>query len=442
MSITLLALFMVFMAVGAPLAIALGVASIGSLVIFTDIPLSLIIQSMYSSMNSFIMVAVPLFILTGILMDEGGVAEKIFNFANALVGWSHGGLGNVTVVSSVIFAGMSGSSVADVASVGRISISAMSKNGYPLGYASALALITSMLATIIPPSILMVIAASVANISIGQALFAGVIPGLIVATVFMLYNYYYCRKNHVGTKVPFSFRNLGRQFVIAIPALMVPIILLGGMLSGWFTPTEAAAVSVLYTLFVAMFVYRNICFNQLPRIFFQTCKLTGTILFIAVTAKPAGWIFEFDGASGHGRNHDRGHHAVAAGDHADHLRVPDPGRHVHGRHRGHLHPGPHPAADGDRGAHRPGLLRRVPRDRPRARAGDAAGRRLPLCYGQRDWAVARSVDQGLHAVDDPDGDRAPDLHLFPRGRHGADRLVFLVGMRGQDMRMCSREVIR
>jgi len=229
------------------------------------------------------------------LMDEGGVAEKIFNFANALVGWSHGGLGNVTVLSGVIFAGMSGSSVADVASVGRISISAMSKNGYPLGYASALALITSMLATIIPPSILMVIAGSVANISIGQALFAGVIPGLIVAGVFMLYNYYHCRKNHIGTKVHFELKNLGRQFVIAIPALLVPVILLGGMLSGWFTPTEAAAIAVFYTLIISVLVYKNINPRQLPNIFFRTCKLTGTILFIAVTAKPAAWIFEFDG---------------------------------------------------------------------------------------------------------------------------------------------------
>jgi tripartite ATP-independent transporter DctM subunit len=295
MSLTLLAIFMGLMVAGVPLAVGLGVASVASLVVFTDVPVSLIIQSMYSSMNSFIMVAVPLFILTGILMDEGGVAEKIFNFANALVGWSHGGLGNVTILSSVIFAGMSGSSVADVASVGRISISAMSKNGYPLGYASALAVITSILATIIPPSILMVIAGSVANISIGQALFAGVVPGFIVAASFMVYNYYYCRKHHVGAKVTFDFGNLGRHFVVAIPALLVPVILLGGMLSGWFTPTEAAAIAVLYTLFISIFVYRSITFRQLPRIFFQTTKITGTILFIAVTAKPAGWIFEYDG---------------------------------------------------------------------------------------------------------------------------------------------------
>jgi tripartite ATP-independent transporter DctM subunit len=295
MSLTLLALFMGLMVVGVPLAVGLGIASVATLMVFTDVPVSLIIQSMYSSMNSFIMVAVPLFILTGILMDEGGVAEKIFNFANALVGWSHGGLGNVTVLSSIIFAGMSGSSVADVASVGRISISAMTKNGYPLGYASALAVITSVLATIIPPSILMVIAGSVANISIGQALFAGVVPGLMVAGAFMIYNYYYCRKNHTGVKVAFDLKNLGRQFIIAIPALLVPVILLGGMLSGWFTPTEAAAIAVLYTLIISIFVYKSIKFSQLPKIFFQTTKITGTILFIAVTAKPAGWIFEYDG---------------------------------------------------------------------------------------------------------------------------------------------------
>ena len=299
MSIALIIIFLVLVFFGTPLAVSLGIASVATLAIFTDIPLSLIIQSMFSSMNSFLMVAVPLFILAGILMDEGKVAEKIFNFANSLVGWSHGGLGNVTVLSSIIFAGMSGSSVADVASVGKISINAMRKNGYPTEYATSLALITSMLATIIPPSILMVIAGSVANISIGQALVAGIVPGLLVAGVFMSYNYYYCRKNHIGTKVEFSLKNLAKQFTIAIPALMVPIILLGGMLSGYFTPTEAAGIAVLYTFIVSLFIYKSINYRQLPNILFRTAKITGTILFIAVTAKPAGWIFEFDGLPVH-----------------------------------------------------------------------------------------------------------------------------------------------
>lgn len=299
MSITLLIIFGILMYFGVPLAVAMGTASVATLVMYTNIPVNLIIQSMFSSMNSFIMVAVPLFILAGILMDEGGVADKIFGFANALVGWSHGGLGNVTVLSSVIFAGMSGSSVADVASVGKISISAMKKNGYPLDYATSLSLITSMLATIIPPSILMVVAASVANISIGKALFAGVVPGLLIAAVFMAYNYYYCRRYKIGTKVPFNLTNLGKKFFVAIPALLVPVILLGGMLSGYFTPTEAAGIAVLYTMIVSMLVYKTIKLKQLPNILFRTAKMTGTILFIAVTAKPAGWIFEYDGLPAH-----------------------------------------------------------------------------------------------------------------------------------------------
>ncbi len=295
MSLTLLVLFSVLMILGIPLAVSLGIASVLVMLIYTDIPLNLITQSMFSSMNSFIMVAVPLFILSGIIMDEGGVADKIFRFANALLGWSRGGLGNVTIFSSIIFAGMSGSSVADVASVGRISISAMTKNNYPVGYATALALITSMLATIIPPSILMVIAASVANISIGQALFAGIIPGVVISAVFMIFNYAVCKKNNYGTVVRFNYRFLFRVFIQAIPALLAPMILLGGMLTGYFTPTEAAAIAVLYTLIISLFVYRNIKIGQLPEIFYRTAKMTGTILFIAVTAKPAGWIFEYDG---------------------------------------------------------------------------------------------------------------------------------------------------
>ena len=138
MSLILLLVFAVLMILSVPLASALGIASVFVLFFYSDIPLHLITQSMFSSMNSFMMVAVPLFILSGIIMDEGGVADRIFRFANALLGWSRGGLGNVTVFSSIIFAGMSGSSVADVASVGKISISAMTKNKYPLGYATAL----------------------------------------------------------------------------------------------------------------------------------------------------------------------------------------------------------------------------------------------------------------------------------------------------------------
>ncbi|WP_085522685.1 TRAP transporter large permease [Tuberibacillus sp. Marseille-P3662] len=295
MSIFLIMLFFVLMFFGIPIAVSLGIASVFTIVLFTDVPISLIIQSMYSSMNSFIMVAVPLFILAGMLMDEGGIAERIFDFAKNVVGWITGGLGHVNILANLIFAGMAGSSVAEVASIGKLSINAMTRNHYPLRYATGITLAASMLATIIPPSILMVIAASVAGVSVGKALIGGLIPGLIVAIAFMIFNYFYSKKHQYGKHIPFDFKQLISSFVKALPALLAPVVLLGGILSGYFTPTEAAAIAVLYTLVVSLFIYKIMSFKQLPDVFFRTAKLSGTILFIAVTAKPASWIFEYDG---------------------------------------------------------------------------------------------------------------------------------------------------
>jgi tripartite ATP-independent transporter DctM subunit len=295
MSIFLLILFFVLMFIGIPIASALGIAVVGTILIFTDVPISIVIQSMYSSMNSFLMVAVPLFILAGMIMDEGGIAEKIFDFSKSIVGWMTGGLGQVNILASLIFAGMAGSSVADIASTGRLTTNAMTRNNYPLSYAAAVTLITSVLATIVPPSILMIVAASTAGVSIGAALVGGLIPGVIIAVVYMIYNYFYCKKHNYGIKQKFEWKTLGKEFVRAFPALLAPVILLLGILSGYFTPTEAAGICVLYMLFIALFVYKGLTFNKLPNIFFKTASLTGTILFIAVTAKAAGWVFEYDG---------------------------------------------------------------------------------------------------------------------------------------------------
>ncbi|SFO94231.1 TRAP transporter large permease [Salibacterium halotolerans] len=298
MSIFLIVLFFLFMMIGLPVAVSLGVSSIVTIFAFSDIPLNIVAQSMFSSMNSFIMVAVPLFILTGIIMDEGNVAKEIFNFSKSVVGWLSGGLGHVNIFASLIFAGMAGSSVADVASTGRISINAMHQNGYSKQYATAVTLVSSMLATVIPPSILMVIAASTAGVSIGQALFAGLIPGLIIALIMMVINYIYCKKKNIGDKTTFSPKYIVKSFLHAFPALLAPVILLGGILSGYFTATEAAAIAALYTLIIAVVVYRGVTIRELPGIFFRTAKLTGTILFIAVTAQVASWVFEFDGLPG------------------------------------------------------------------------------------------------------------------------------------------------
>lgn len=294
MSLALLLLFFFFFMVGVPLPVSLGAAGVSVLCIYTDMPLDLLSNSMFSAMNSFMLVAVPLFIMVGIVMDRGGVAERIFDFANALMGWLPGGLGHVNVLASLIFGGVSGSSVADVASLGRIEISAMTKNNYSRGYAVGLSLTTSVLASIIPPSILMIIAGSTANESIGLLLIAGVVPGVFMALCFMVYNHFYTRVKGMGTHVPFSWPNLKRATIRALPPMLTPLILLYGIFDGRFTPTEAAGIAVFYTLLLSIVFYRTMKIRELPGVFWETAKSTGTILFIAATAKLAGWVFTYD----------------------------------------------------------------------------------------------------------------------------------------------------
>lgn len=295
MSICLLVMFIVLMFLGVPIAVSLGAASVICIALFSDLPLSLAAQSMFTAMNSFIMVAVPLFILCGSLMDEGGIADKIYELAESVIGWLYGGLGHVSVFVNMLFAGMSGSSVAAIASIGKMSINALEKKGYPKDYATAINLSGSMLASVIPPSILMINAAATANVSIGQALLAGMIPGIIIGIVFMIYNYIYCKRHGIGDRIPFKASRLGKAFVNAIPALLTPVILLGGVYTGFYTPTEGAAIAVVYTILVSIYVYKNLKWSDIPRIICKNARSTGTILFVAIAAKPASLIFELDG---------------------------------------------------------------------------------------------------------------------------------------------------
>lgn len=295
MSIALLLLFLGLSALGVPLAVALGLASVAVIVMFTSTPIDLLSQSMFSAMNSFLLVAVPLFILVGHFMERGRVAERIFDFAEAIVGWMPGGLGHVNVVSSVIFGGISGSSVADIASVGAIEIKAMERHGFPKGYAVGMTLVTSTLSSIIPPSILVVIAGSIANVSIGTLLVAGLIPGLFIAFVFMVFNHFYAVHYGYNPPSPFNFRLVVTTGLRAILPMLTPVILLGGIVNGFFTPTEAAAIAVVYTMLLSVIVYRTIPPAEIWNILIETARASGTILFIAATAKLAAWVFAFDG---------------------------------------------------------------------------------------------------------------------------------------------------
>ena len=295
MSAAIILLFLILMFLGVPIATSLGLASVIVMATKSTLPLNMAAKSMFTAMNSFIMVAVPLFILCGSLMDEGGIADRIYDLAEALVGWIYGGLGHVSVVVNMLFAGMSGSSVAAIASIGKMSINALEKKGYPKDYATAINLSGYMLASVIPPSILMINAAATGNVSIGQALLAGLIPGIIIGIIFMVYNYFYCRRHGIGDRVKFSGKKLGKAFVRAIPALLTPIILLGGVYTGVYTPTEGAAIAVVYTMIVSVYVFKTLKWTDMPRIIIKNARSTGTILFVAIAAKPASVLFEIDG---------------------------------------------------------------------------------------------------------------------------------------------------
>ena len=295
MSLAIIVLFMVLMFLGVPIAVALGAASVIVMATMSTTPLNMAAQSMFTAMNSFIMVAVPLFILCGSLMDEGGIADRIYDLAEALVGWIYGGLGHVSVVVNMLFAGMSGSSVAAIASIGKMSINALTKKGYPKDYATAINLSGSMLASVIPPSILIINAAATGGVSIGKALLAGMIPGILIGIIFMVYNYIYCKKHGIGDRTPFVAKKLGKAFLRAIPAILTPVILLGGVYTGFYTPTEGAAIAVVYTTIVSIYVFKNLKWRDIPRIIIKNARSTGTILFVAIAAKPAGLLFEIDG---------------------------------------------------------------------------------------------------------------------------------------------------
>jgi C4-dicarboxylate transporter DctM subunit len=294
-SLTLLGIFLLLCALGCPIAVALGLSSVASILMFTSTPVNVLSESMFSAMNSFLLVAVPLFLLVGQLMDKGGVADRIFDFAHAMVGWLPGGMGHVNVASSVVFGGISGSSVADIASLGAIEINAMVRHGYEKGYAVGMTLATSTLSSIIPPSILMVIAGSIANQSIGLLLIAGLVPGLFIAAFLMIYNHFYSVRRGVCKPTPFDVKHFAKAGVRAILPMMTPVILMVGILDGFFTPTEAAAIAVVYTFIIAALVYKNISWADMREMLMETGRASGGILLIAATGKLAAWVFAYDG---------------------------------------------------------------------------------------------------------------------------------------------------
>lgn len=218
MSIFILVVFLGLAILGVPLSVSLGLACALTLWYF-DLPLSMITQTMATSINSFLLIAVPLFVLAGNIMERGGLSERIFGAADAVVGRFRGGLGHVNILSSFVFGGISGSSVADVASLGPITIRSMTTRGYPLTYAAALTMITSTLATLVPPSILVIVAAAASGQSVGKALAGGLGPGVLLALALFAYNYWVARTRRYGVQSIYRPSEQVRALLRALPSL-------------------------------------------------------------------------------------------------------------------------------------------------------------------------------------------------------------------------------
>jgi len=324
--------FLALMIVGAPIAVSLGVSSLLYLVIYGVAPDIIAAQRMIAGVESFPLIAVPFFILVGNLMNIAGVTGRIYTFALALVGWMKGGLAQVNIIGSVVFSGMSGTALADAAGIGTIEIKAMKDHGYPVEAAVGVTAASATLGPIFPPSLPFVIYGMMANVSIGALFMAGILPGIVMTALMMLTVFIFAYRKGWGSDTPFELRKLASaslEIVIvfcfplavyllvlaglsiniavlialvalvaldwyfdfsAVMALLTPVLLIGGMTMGWFTPTEAAVAAVLWSLFLGLVRYRTMTLRTLAKASFDTIETTASVLFIVTTASIFAWL--------------------------------------------------------------------------------------------------------------------------------------------------------
>lgn len=287
--------FGLLLVIGVPISISIGASAVlGCLSL--GYPLVVIGQKMVSGIDSFLLIAVPLFILAGNLMNAGKITEKIFDTAKELVGWIPGGLGHANVVASIIFAGMSGSAVADAGGLGAIEMEAMKKNGYDEDFAGAVTAASSVIGPIFPPSIPLIIYGSVASVSVDQLFMGGVVPGLLMGVLLMVMVLYFAIVRRYE-RHPFRLRALIRQFLGSIPALITPVIILCGFVVGWFTPTEASSIAVIYSLLIALFLYRTLDWKSFKKCLKDSAISSANTLFIIGTSTLFTYVMAMEGIS-------------------------------------------------------------------------------------------------------------------------------------------------
>lgn len=281
--------FFILLFVGVPIAFSLGIASF-IYVILADIPLTLVPQKLLNGMDSFVLLCIPGFILAGNLMNTGNITERIVRFCNALFGHVRGGLAVANVGGSMIFGGISGTAVADTASIGTVMIPGMEQNGYDKSFSAAVTAASSTVGPIIPPSVPMIIVGSLGGISVGKMFLAGAVPGILLGLTMMVTTYLLAVRYRFPKQAKSSVGDILREGRSALWALSMTFLILFGVIGGIFTPTEASIVASIYALFIGMFVYKGLNWSALPKILIDSAMSTTSLLVLIGMANVFGWI--------------------------------------------------------------------------------------------------------------------------------------------------------
>lgn len=289
-TLTMLGISVALFLMRIPVSISLGVAALVGIWML-GVPPAIIPSRMIDGVDSFALLAVPFFILAGNLMNAGGLTDRIFAFARSLVGWLTGGLAQVNILGSVIFAGMSGSALADLAGLGSVEIKAMSKNGYPVPFSAAVTLASCLIGPLIPPSIILVIYGLATNTSIGRLFLGGLIAGLVVAACLMIYIFLYMKiaRPEWGRPEPFDPREVVRTGVYGAPALFAPVVILGSLFLGIATPSELGAIAVVYAVMVGLF-YRQFTWRKIRSALVDTITMTSVIMYLFAVAAAMNFV--------------------------------------------------------------------------------------------------------------------------------------------------------
>lgn len=283
--------FVVLMVIGTPVVFCLGVSAAIALIV-SGIPMGIVTQRVYSGLESFTIMAIPFFVLAGLIMEKGGIARRFIDFATAIVGWVTGSLLFVSVVACTGFSAISGSGSADTAAVGSMTLPEMRKRGYDIDFATCMLAAAGCIGPVIPPSIMMVVIGTISNISVGALFLGGILPGLLMSAGLLVACYIHARKGGAvyQDSIPFSFRRVLDTGLAAVPAAGIAVFLIGGIVGGIMTPTEAAGLAVFVSMLVGKYVYRELEFKEIPALLLRAAAMSSAVMIVISTANVFAWL--------------------------------------------------------------------------------------------------------------------------------------------------------